>query len=111
MNVPVDRRSENRTVIDRYYSVEFQKKGVDGIYLFKIWNLSPSGICIIVKEDSALMAHLKVGDILDMKYHPAGDVGPIERVKTEITHITTDAQGRFKGHYLVGLSMIPASND
>ena len=105
-DMTVDRRSETRTLIDRYFSVEFSKKGLDAIYQFKIWNISSKGICILVKEDSALMDHLIVGDILDMKYYPANESGPIEHSKTEITHITTDVQGRFKGHYLVGLSMI-----
>ena len=102
----VDRRSEGRTLIDRYYSVEFSKKGLDAIYHFRIWNISTKGICIVVKEDSALMGHLKVGDILDMKYYPSDESGPVEHKKTEITHITKNAHGRFKGHFLVGLSMI-----
>jgi len=102
----VDRRSEERTLIDRYYSVEFSKRGLDAVYQFKIWNISKKGICIVVKEDSALMGHLKVGDILDMKYYPSDESGPVEHKKTEITHITKNAHGRFKGHYLVGLSMI-----
>ena len=102
----VDRRSEGRTLIDRYYSVEFSKKGLDSFYQFKIWNISSKGICIVVKEDSALIRHLKVGDILDMKYYPSDESGPVEHKKTEITHITKNAHGRFRGHYLVGLSMI-----
>jgi len=53
----VDRRSEERTLIDRYYSVEFAKKGVDAIYQFKIWNISTKGMCIVVKEGSALVSH------------------------------------------------------
>ncbi|RJQ57206.1 MAG: hypothetical protein C4530_13090 [Desulfobacteraceae bacterium] len=102
----VDRRSEARTLVDRFYSVEFSKKGMDAIYQFKIWNISPKGMCILVKENSALVRHLKVGDVLDMKYYPSDDTGPVERCKTEITHITKDAEGKFKGHFLVGLSMV-----
>ena len=107
----VDRRSEGRTLIDRYYSVEFSKKGLDAIYHFKIWNISTKGMCIVVKEDSALIGHLTVGDILNMKYYPSDESGPVEHKETEITHITKNAQGRFKGHYLVGLSMIKQLNN
>jgi len=102
----MDRRSEERTLIDRYFSVEFSKKGLDAIYQFKIWNISVKGMCIMVKEDSALMGHLTVGDVLDMKYYPSDESGPLQKSKTEITHITKDVEGRFKGHYLVGLSII-----
>ena len=102
----VDRRSEERTLVDRFFSVEFSKKGLDDIYQFKIWNISSKGICILVKEDSALMGYLKVGDVLDMKYYPLDESGPIQRSKTEITHITKDSEGRFKGHFLVGLSIL-----
>jgi hypothetical protein len=102
----VDRRSEERTLVDRFFSVEFSQKGLNAIYQFKIWNISIKGICILVKEDSALMAHLKVGDVLDMKYYPTDESGPIQQSKTEITHITKDAEGRFKGHFLVGLSIL-----
>ena len=52
------------------------------------------------------MGHLVVGDVLDMKYYPSDESGPLQKSKTEITHITKDADGRFKGHYLVGLSTI-----
>ena len=102
----IERRSEERTLIDRYFSVEFSKKGLNSIYQFKIWNISSKGMCILVKEDSALIKHLEVGEVLDMKYYPSDYSGPIEKLKTEITHITKDAHGRFKGHYLVGLSMM-----
>jgi len=102
----VERRSETRTLIDRYYSVEFSKKGMDAIYHFKIWNVSAKGLCIVVKEDSALMQYLTVGDVLDMKYYPTDETGAVEQLKTEITHITQNSAGKFKGHFLVGLSLL-----
>jgi len=101
----VDRRSEERTLVDRFFSVEFSKTGLDAIYQFKIWNISSKGICILVKEDSVLMGHLKVGDVLEMKYYPSDESGPVQQSRTEITHITRDAEGRFKGHFLVGLAI------
>jgi hypothetical protein len=50
------------------------------------------------------MNHLTVGDILDMKYYPVEESSPAEYSKTEITHITRDEDGRFRGHFLVGLT-------
>ena len=107
----VERRSESRTLVDCFYSVEFSKKGLDAIYQFKIWNISTKGICILVREDSNLIAHLTVGDVVNMKYYPIEESNPGEYSQTEITHITRDEQGRFRGHYLVGLSIVDAAPD
>ncbi|MBA7714740.1 hypothetical protein ES703_123772 [subsurface metagenome] len=59
-----------------------------------------------MKEDSDLLNHVKVGDILNLKYYPADSSQPGELLETEIKHITKDEQGRFKGVYLVGLSIL-----
>ena len=101
-----ERRSEPRSIIDRYYSVEFSLSGCSFVYQFRIWNISSKGICVLVKEDSDLLNHVKVGDILNLKYYTTDSSRPIEFLKTEIKHITKDEQGRFKGVYLVGLSIL-----
>ena len=102
----MERRSEPRSIIDQYYSVEFSLRGCSFVYQFKIWNISSKGICVLVKEDSDLLNHVKVGDILNLKYYTTDSSKPIEFLKTEIKHITKDEQGRFKGAYLVGLAIL-----
>ncbi len=104
---PGDRRTEARTTSDRYYSVQISKQEFEADYQFRIRNISPKGMCILVREDSLVMEHLHVGDILDMKFYPLNDADPVEKSKTEIIHIFKDQQGRFKGHYLVGLAILP----
>jgi len=106
----IERRSKPRSIIDRYYSVEFSVSGSTYSYQFKIWDISPKGICVLVKEDSGLLNHLKVGDILDLKYYTTDSSRPVEYLKTEIRHITKDEKGRFKGLYLVGLSILEGQN-
>jgi len=101
-----ERRSEPRSVIDRYYSVEFSISDCAFVYQFKIWDMSSKGICVLVKEDSDLLNQLKVGEILNLKYYTTDSSKPIEFLKTEIKHITKDEQGRFKGVCLVGLSIL-----
>lgn len=64
------------------------------------------GICVAVKEDSALLKHLKVGNMSNMKYYPTDSSCSAEYLKTEIKHITKDKQGRFRGHVLVGLLIL-----
>ena len=102
-NIDTERRSEPRTAPEQYHSVQFTKQGIDIAYHFKIWNISTRGMCILVREDSPMMDHLKVGDILDMKYYLDAGKIPSEESKTEIKHITKGKPGQFEGHYLVGL--------
>ena len=105
-NKTKERRSERRNIIDQYYSVEFSIRDCPFTYQFKIWDISRKGICVLVKEDSDLLNHLTVGDILSLKYYTTNTSKPIEFLKTEIRHITKDEKGRFKGLFLVGLSII-----
>ncbi len=102
----VEKRSEQRNIVDKFYSVEFALKGMDFVYQFKIWNMSSRGMCVLIKEDSVVLEHLKAGDVLDMKYYSSDASAPTEHLKTEIRHITRDDEGRFKGHFLVGLSIL-----
>ena len=101
-----ERRSEPRSIIDRFYSVEFLLSGCSFVYQFKIWNISTKGICVLVKEDSDLLNYVKVGDVLNLRYSPADSSRPSKLLRTEIKHISRDEQGRFKGVYLVGLSIL-----
>ena len=106
MSDPIERRSESRTELDQYFSVEFSAPGATYAYQFRTWNLSSKGICIAVKNDSDLLKHLSVGDVLNMKYYPTDSSGQTVYLKTQIKHITKDEQGRFKGHTLVGLLIL-----
>jgi hypothetical protein len=95
---------------DQYYSVEFSINNSPFVYQFKIWDISLNEKCVLVKEDSDFLNHLKAGDILDLKYYSADISHPIEYLKTEIKHIGKDDQGRFKGIYLVRLSIVESEN-
>jgi len=105
-----ERRSKPRSIIDQYYSVEFSLSGAAFVYQYKIRDISPKGLCVLVKEDSDLLNHLEVGDILTLKYYTTDSSKPVEYLKTEIRHITKDHTGRFKGVCLVGLSILEDEN-
>ena len=100
------RRSEHRESVDQFHSVELAVSPNRLIYQFRIWNISQKGMCILLKEDSAAFDHFHVGDVIDMKYYPTETARPTEFYKTKIQHITKEETGRFKGHYLVGLSIL-----
>ena len=104
-NDVAERRSVPRTTIDQYYSVDFSIGNESLLYQFKIWDLSPKGMCLLVKEDSYVLNHLKVGDIVNMKYYKADSSMPGDYMRTEIRYITKDEEGRFKGHWKVGISL------
>ncbi len=105
-NTP-ERRSENREAAERYYSVQFTTQGLSSHYQFKLWNISSKGMCILVKEDSAVLNHISVGDTLEMTYYLADTQGLHENLKTQIKHITKNDNGRFEGHFMVGLAILP----
>jgi hypothetical protein len=41
-----------------------------------------------------------------MKYYRKDPAKPVEFLKTEIRHISKDDDGRFKGHFLVGVEIL-----
>jgi len=101
-----EQRYELRTEVDQHHSVELSIHDAGLIYRFRIWNLSARGMCIVVKKDSDLLKHLKVDNILNVKYYPTDSSSRTECLKTQIEHITKDQQGRFRNHVLVGLFIL-----
>ena len=98
-------KSGYRTVIDQYYSVQFSIIGLINIYQFKLRDIYSKGMCIAVKENSAVLKHIKAGDMLNMKYCTINS-GHAENIKTKIKSIIKINQKRFKGHSLLWLSIV-----
>jgi hypothetical protein len=101
-----EKRSEPRKIVDDYYSVEISISRQLPLYQFRVRDISPWGLGILVKEESPVLKHLAVGDVVEMKYNPATLSASFQHLKTEIRHITWLGQGRFKGHYLMGLRIL-----
>ena len=109
-NQAAERNFEAGKRVNEYYSVEFSISGSPFVYQFKVLDITLNEKCVLVKEDSDFLNHLKAGDILDLKYYSADVSHPIEYLKTEIKHIGKDDRGRFKGLYLVRLSIVENAN-
>ena len=105
-NDPLERRASPRKIIEQYRSVEFSPTSTEPIYQFRIRDISSSGIGIMIKEESALLKYVKVGDILNMKYNPMHASDLPQFLKTEIIHITKIDDGQYRGNYLVGLAIL-----
>jgi len=101
-----EKRSEHREIFDQYFSVEFSVSSMLPIHQFKIRDVSPSGIGILVNESSEVLGHLGVNSVLEMKYNPRNSSDLPEYLKTEIKHITKIVQGQYKGHYIVGMLIL-----
>jgi predicted Zn finger-like uncharacterized protein len=102
---PIERRSETRRIINKYYTVEFSLNDLTLVCQFKIWDISSKGISLLIKKDSDILHYLKVGDILNLKYHTTNSLRPVDYLKTAIKHISKDCKERFKGYCVVGLSI------
>ena len=89
--------------LEQYQSVEFSVDGVDAPYCFKIWHIHPRSNVILVRKDSNILPHLRVGGRLKMKYYSSGQAYPDGVKETTIKEISEEEQGRFKGHFLVDL--------
>jgi len=109
-NKAVERRYQPIKKVDQYYSVEFSLSGCPFVYQFKIRKVSLKEICVLVREDSDLLNHLKVGDILNLKYYTTNSFWPVEYLKTEITYIRKNNKERFIDLCAVGLSILENKN-
>lgn len=100
-----ERRSGQRKIADHKYSAIVRISGVP-IYQLKLKDISQSGTCLLVKENSAILRHLKIGQELEMRYHYRN--GPKSGVPYmfEIRHVTKAEQGRFKGHFFIGTRIV-----
>ncbi len=105
-----ERRSEPRKRAEQYHSAEFIIEGLEANYQFRIWDTASSSMCVIIKETSEILPLLRVGATLKVKYYSAHSAYPSEALTTVIRHITLDDQGRFRGHYLVGLEIQQEAN-
>ncbi len=101
-----ERRDQDRTLPDRFYSVDFLLKETGNVHQFKLRDMSLQGLGILVMEDSEVLQYLEVGQELDMQYNPPRGAGPAEIFKTRIRHITQKAQGAPDGHFVIGLEII-----
>lgn len=106
----IEKRTEARTIVNDYYSVDLSVENESFLYQFKIWDVSSKGMCILIKEGSAATQYLNVGDEVNMKYYKADSTSPGRYLRTRISHITKHEEGQFKGHHVVGIEILEDPN-
>jgi hypothetical protein len=100
-----ERRSGERKIADQKYSAIVRISGVP-IYQLKLKDISQRGTCLIAKEDSAILRHLKIGQELEMRYHYRNGPKSGVHYMSEIRHVTKAEQGRYKGHFFIGTRIV-----
>jgi hypothetical protein len=101
-----ERRSEPRTRSEEYHSAEFTFDEAELNYQFRIWDTGSSSMCILVKESSEILHLLEVGKTLKVRYYSQKSPFPSEALRTVVRHVTRNDQGKFKGHFLIGLEIL-----
>jgi c-di-GMP-binding flagellar brake protein YcgR len=93
------KRSDVEQDVEDTY-LEFTLEGAR--YRFKPLDTSSGGMGMLVTDDyPEVLEKLRVGDQIEMKYRtPESDL----LMTLEVRHITQFNEGRYKGHYQVGLS-------
>jgi hypothetical protein len=103
--------TQTRSLLPDYYSVEFPLGEVQPLYQFKLWRSDQNSFFLLAKDSSDLVARLKVGRIVPMKYYSENAMQTAEVHNTQITEIVKETQGRFSGHYRIELNIVPDGYD
>jgi hypothetical protein len=101
-----ERRATPRRTQLSNHRAEFKFRGVPA-YQLKVRDLSEKGAGIVVKVGSDFLALIQIGQEVSMKLlSPADAASPAGNYLSRIQHVSELERGRFKGHLVVGLSML-----
>jgi hypothetical protein len=100
-----ERRKGERETADHKYSAIVRISGVP-IYQLKLKDISRSGTCLVVKENSAILEYFKIGQALEIRYHYRNGPKSGVHYMCEIRHVTKAEQGRYRGHFFIGTRIV-----
>lgn len=106
----VERRAMDRAVRLSNHRAEFKFPGVP-VYQLKVRDLSEKGAGVVVKAGSNFLTLIEIGQEMNMKLlSPAESAIPTGQYLSRVQHISALEGGRFKGHLVVGMSMLKKIN-
>ena len=76
------------------------------VYQFKVRDVSSTGAGVIVRDDSEFLAMIEIGQVLEVNFISPRGSNPSGFYRAEIKQIAKLERGRYKGHRLVGISML-----
>ena len=109
-NIAVEKRSEPRRVKLRNYRIEIKFVGKP-IYQFRVINVTAKGAGLLIKDDSAFLKMIEVGQIVKADFLSPEGRAPSGLYKAKIKHITKLDEHEQRGHHLVGLSILEKLDD
>ena len=102
---PLSKRAGPRSANLRNYRIEIKLVG-EPIYQFRVINVSAEGAGILIKDDSAFLNMIEIGQIVDVNFISPEGLNPSGMYTAEIKHITKTYKNERKGQRLVGLSIL-----
>jgi hypothetical protein len=98
---------EAKYFINNYHFVEIIPVKKLPIYQFKLHlHSNLNGAYVLIKDNSAILDHLKSGETIETVYYPKKKDVPAEQFKTQILNISKKEHGSLKGHFKVELSIM-----
>ena len=104
-NIAKEKRSEPRREKLRNYRIEIKFVGKP-IYQFRVINVTAKGAGLLIKDDSAFLKMIEVGQIVEADFISPEGTAPSGLYKAKIKHITKLDMQEHRGHQLVGLSIL-----
>ena len=100
-----ENRIEPRRAKLRNYRIEIKFVGKP-IYQFKVINVTTKGAGLLIKDNSAFLKMIEIGQIVEVDFISPEGSKPSGIYKAEIKHITKLDKQEHRGHRLVGLSIL-----
>ena len=100
-----EKRFEPRRAKLRNYRIQIKFVGKP-IYQFRVINVSAKGAGLLIKDDSAFLKMIEVGQIVEADFISPEGTAPSGLYKAEIKHITILDKKENRGHRLVGISIL-----
>ena len=104
-NLSKEKRVDFRKTQLRNYRIEI-KLDEKPIYQFRVTDVNSKGAGILIKEDSAFLSMIQVGQIVDADFISIDGAEPAGTHRVEIQHVSKPSKGKNRGHCLVGLSIL-----
>ena len=102
----IEKRRERRPIALSHHMAEFKFPDAP-TYQLKLQDVSPGGAGVIVRRDSKFLSMVTVGQELNLRVLSPGSSEIITGdYKARVEHITELREGRYTGHFVVGLSML-----
>ncbi|WDP91805.1 MAG: hypothetical protein HUN04_19660 [Desulfobacter sp.] len=99
-------RADVREAAEKGGSIEFKPSENAMVYQFGLRDWSTSGLGILVRNDSRVLALIEVGQVISLKVHDPGGHVSDTPIEAEIRHISEPEDGRHPDHKIIGLQIL-----